>query len=171
MSPESTGRKDALILGLPSSTQSVSAFHSLLRTTQAAIREAAQSSPEGAVAFTSSPAPQLVFQVIDTSSEGMVIEFRFAEPSADHAPHSVSQLAFTAFMDGLSTYIKSSPVRTLWGNVPPRGDAARRLGNESAPLDDRMEQVVAELERLGDVSLQLGERRISLTRGGVEITP
>ncbi len=171
MSSENTGIEDTLILGLPSATQSVSAFHSLLRTTQAAIREAAQSSPEGAVAFTSSPAPQLVFQVINMSSDDMVIEFRFAEPSANHAPHSVSPLALTAFMDGLSTYIKSSPIRTLWGNVPPRGDAARRPGNESAPLDERMEQVVAELERLGDVSLQLGERRISLTRGGVEITP
>jgi hypothetical protein len=171
MTPNNPGRKDALILGLPSATQSVSAFHSLLRTTQAAVREAAQSSPDGAAAFASSPAPQLVFQVIDTSSDGMVIEFRFAEPSADHAPHPVSESAFTAFMDGLSTYIKSSPIRTLWGNVPPRGDAARRPGNESGPMDDRMEQVVAELERLGDVSLQLGERRISLTRGGVEITP
>ena len=70
----------SLVLRLPSSTQSVSAFHSLLRTTQAAAREAAQGSPEGAAAFASAPAPQLVFEVTDASNEGLLIEF-FNDPS------------------------------------------------------------------------------------------
>jgi hypothetical protein len=34
-----------------------------------------------------------------------------------------------------------------------------------------MEQVVIELERLGDVELVFGEREIRLTSGGVQITP
>ena len=34
-----------------------------------------------------------------------------------------------------------------------------------------MEQVMAELERLGDVELQFGKMRIQLTSGGVQITP
>lgn len=159
---------DSLVLRLPSSTQSVSAFHSLLRTTQAAAREAAQSSPEGAAAFASAPAPQLVFEVTDVSGGGLQLEFRFAEPSAEHAPHPVSAMAFEAFLDGLSDYIKSSPMRTLWGNVPTRGE---RPGQESGPLDERMEQVLSELERLGDVELSSGERRIRLSSGGVDITP
>ncbi|MBT3943403.1 MAG: hypothetical protein HOC77_12265 [Chloroflexi bacterium] len=159
---------DSLILRLPSSTQSVSAFHSLLRTTQAAAREAAQSSPEGAAAFASSPAPQLIFEVTDASDDGLSLEFRFAEASAEHAPHPVSAMAFEAFLDGLSSYIKSSPMRTLWGDVPTRGE---RSGQESGPLDDRMEQVLSELERLGDIELSSGVRRIRLTSGGVEITP
>ncbi len=158
----------SLVLRLPSSTQSVSAFHSLLRTTQAAAREAAQGSPEGAAAFASAPAPQLVFEVTDASNEGLLIEFRFAEPSAEHATHPVSATAFEAFLDGLSAYIKSSPMRTLWGDVPTRGE---RPGQEGGPLDERMEQVMSELERLGNVELSLGDRRIRLTRGGVEITP
>ena len=171
MKLDASGRSDTLVLRLSSSTQSVSAFHSLLRTTQAAVREAAQSSPEGAAAFASSPTPQLVFKVAEASANELVIEFRFAEPSADHPPHSVSGAAFSAFMDGLSDYIKSSPIRTLWGDVPSRSDAARRPGHEAGPLDDRMEQVVIELERLGDVELVFGEREIRLTSGGVQITP
>ncbi len=161
----------SLVMKLASSTQSVSAFHSLLRTTQAAAREAAQSSPEGAAAFAESPGPQLVFEVISASSDGLQIEFRFASPSADHSPHPISAVAFTAFFDGLSDYIKSSPIRTLWGNVPTRGEAARRPGHETGPMDERMEQVVAELERLGDVEIRFAERQILLTRGGVQITP
>ncbi len=164
-------REDSLVLRLPSSTQSVSAFHSLLRTTQAAAREAAQTTPEGAAAFIASPSPQLVFQIVDAGPSGLVMEFRFSDPSAGHAPHPVSGPAFAAFMDGLSSFIKASPMRTLWGDVPARGEAARRTGHEPGPLDERMEQVMSELERLGDVELQLGERRIRLTRGGVQITP
>jgi hypothetical protein len=38
-------------------------------------------------------------------------------------------------------------------------------------MDERMEQVVAELERLGDVEIRFAERQILLTRGGVQITP
>ena len=178
MSDDLETREDSLVLRLPSSTQSVSAFHSLLRTTQAAAREAAQTTPEGAAAFIASPSPQLVFQIVDAGPTGLVIEFRFSDPSTGHAPHPVSGPAFAAFMDGLSSVIKASPMRTLWGSVPTRPtrptrteEAARRPGHEPGPLDERMEQVISELERLGDVELQLGERRIHLTRGGVQITP
>jgi hypothetical protein len=87
----------------------------------------------------------------------------FSSPSADHTPHPISVIAFAAFIDGLSDYIKSSPIRTLWGNVPTRGAAE--------PMDELMEQVVAELERLGDVEIRFAERQILLTRGGVQITP
>lgn len=174
MSGAATGG-DSLVLRLPSSTQSVSAFYSLLRTTQAAAREAAQTTPEGAVAFSASPSPQLVFEIVETGPSGLVIEFRFSYPSAGHAPHPVSGGAFTAFMAGFSSFIKSSPMRTLWGSVPARPmrpeASARRSGHEPGPLDERMEQVMAELERFGDVELQFRETRIQLTSGGVQITP
>ena len=66
-------------------------------------------------------------------------------------------------------------MRTLWGSVPTRPmhpeAAARRAGHEPGPLAERMEQVMAELERLGDVELQFGKMRIQLTSGGVQITP
>lgn len=162
---------DSLVLRLPSSTQSVSAFYSLLRTTQAAAREAAQTTAEGATAFAASPSPQLVFQILKAAPAHLVIEFRFSDPSADHAPHPVSGAAFAAFMDGLSSFIKASPMRTLWGSVPARGEAARRPGHQPGPLDERMDQVMAELERLGDVELQFRKMRIQLTGGGVQITP
>lgn len=175
MSDAMATREDSLVLRLPSATQSVSAFHSLLRTTQAAVRAAAQTIPEGAAAFAVSPSPQLVFEIVEAGPAGLVIEFRFSDPSAGHAPHPVSGPAIAAFMDGFSSFIKSSPMRTLWGSVPARPTrveaAARRPGHEAGPLDERMEQVMAELERLGDVELQFRETRIQLTRGGVQITP
>lgn len=175
MSGATAAREDSLILRLPSSTQSVSAFYSLLRTTQAAAREAAQTTPEGAVAFASSPSPQLVFEIVEAGPAGLVIEFRFSDPSAGHAPHPVSGPAFAAFMDRFSSFIKASPMRTLWGSVPTRPmhpeAVARRSGHEPGPLAERMEQVMAELERLGDVELQFGKMRIQLTSGGVQITP
>ena len=78
---------NSLVLKLASSTQSVSAFHSPLRTTQAAACEAAQSSPEGAAAFAACPAPQLVRAVTSASAEGLQIEFRFSRHRPPITPH------------------------------------------------------------------------------------
>ena len=159
---------ETMVLRLPSPTQSVSAWHSLVRTMQVAAREAAQSSPNTAVTFASSPVPQLVFEVTDISNNELSLEFRFVEQSAEHRPHMVSEMAFGEFLEGLSNYIKSSPMRTLWGSVPVRRE---RPGHENSALDERMEQVLIELERIGNVELSAGERHIRFTSSGVNITP
>ena len=59
-------------------------------------------------------------------------------------------------------------MRTLWGSVPVRRE---RPGPENSALDERRDQVLIELERLGNVELSAGERHIRFTSSGVNITP
>ncbi len=164
-----------LTLRLGAASQSVSALSSLLRTLQAAAREAAQQTAEGAAAFASGPPPVMTVRLRPgAEASGPELMFAFSTGDDGSVVHSVSDAAFGALLDALGELLKSSPILTLWGRGAATGrrrvDRARR-SERTGPLGERMEQLRAELERLGEVELRYGDRRIRLSSGGVEIAP
>ena len=167
MAIDHTPREDngpsTLILRLASATQPASSLSSLLRTLQAAVREAVQATPEGAQRFAEATHPILLTSMREPEGEGgLELRFYFADRASSTRQPELSETAFAAFMDTLGQALKAQPQRMLWDapSRPPRG------GGPSP----RIRQVWDDLGRFKNVTLSVGTRRIAVSGGSVEIT-
>lgn len=153
-----------LKISLDSATQSVSAMSSLLRVMQAALRESARGTPEGAGPFAEKPEPILLVTT-DSGSDGKGLElkFAFADAATRRPIDALSDAGFANFLDSVESLLKSQPRLTLWGG-PARLSSK---GNETA---DRIALAWQELSRLPNVSLELGDRRIEVSESSIEIS-
>jgi hypothetical protein len=151
-----------LVVSLPDSTLSVSALYSLLRESQAAVRNAATNTPAWAEFTADHPDPVLQVMTQNEKDGGLRLEFYFTNPQTREPLDAISELSFTAFMGDLQDYLKSQGQRTFWGEpARPAGS-----GDEST---GRSAQVWAELSRVGVRMISTGARRIELSDVGVEI--
>jgi hypothetical protein len=165
--PRHTGDATELVLQLDSATQPVSLMSSLLRTVQAAVREALVTVPSGAERFAEAPHPVLLTSIAESGAGGgLELRFFFADPESSKPEPEVSRTAFGAFMDRLEEALKAQPQRMLWDSParPPRGPA------ESDGPSARIRQLWDDLGRLPSIALAVGPRRVTVTRGSVEIT-
>lgn len=153
-----------LKIKLDSATQSVSAMSSLLRVMQAALRESARGTPEGAGPFAEKPEPILVVSASAGDDGGeLELKFAFADAATRRPIDALSKAAFASFLDAVESLLKSQPRRTLWGG-PARLSST---GDETA---DRIALAWQELSRLSNVSLELGNRRIEASESSIEIS-
>jgi hypothetical protein len=155
-------RNSRLTLTTGSSSLHVSALSSLLRTLQAAVRDAAHGAEAGARLLAAQPPPVLEVSVTGVAGEGLTLSFGFLGP--DGAPQAeLDAVAFPAFMSGLAAALRVSPQRTLWG-TPVRPITHTTAENE------RMRLFLEDLVRLRDVTVSAGERTITISEGRVEAT-
>ena len=152
-----------LIISLPNSTHSVSALYSLLRESQAAVRNAAINSDAWTEFTADHPDPVLQVLTRNEANGGLILEFFFANPQTREPLNAISESSFTAFMGGLRDFLKSQTQRTFWGEPARSGGAADGSTGRSA-------QVWAELSRVGVKTISVGTRRIELTDSGIEIS-
>jgi len=161
--PRGDDGPSTLILRLTSATQPASSLSSLLRTLQAAVREAVQAAPEGAQRFAEATHPILLTSIREPEEKGALeLRFYFADHASSTRQPELSETAFAAFMDTLEQALKAQPQRMLWDTPsrPPRG------GGPSP----RIRQVWDDLGRFKNVTLSVGARRIAVSGGSVEIT-
>ena len=161
--PREDDGPSTLILRLTSATHPASSLSSLLRTLQAAVREAVQATPEGAQRFAEATHPILLTSIRKPEGEsGLELRFHFADHSSSTRQPELSETAFAVFMDTLEQTLKAQPQRMLWDapSRPPRG------GGPSP----RIRQVWNDLGRFNNVTLSVGTRRIAVSGGSVEIT-
>ena len=150
--------KSVLILRLKPGPRPVSALSAFLRTLQAAVREAAASEPAGAPLFEQRPGPTLAAD-LSPQDGSTVVSFRFCD-STGTPIESLSSVAFQRFMHDLSSTLSSQPQRDLWGSPV--------FASRSATDDrERMREVLEDLSRLGNASLECGRRKIELNEGAV----
>jgi len=165
--PRENDGTSTLVLRLSSATLLVSSLSSLLRTVQAAVREAVLATPAGAQRFVETPHPVLLTSVRERPGEGgLELHFFFAELASSRPEPEFSKAAFAAFMDTLEETLKAQPQRMLWDapSKPPRG-----AGRGQGP-SPRIRQMWDDLGRFRNVTLSVGSRQITASGGSVEIT-
>ena len=148
-----------LALKLRPGPRPVSALSAFLRTLQAAVREIAASSPSGATLFDQRPGPTLAAD-FTPQDDAIVVSFRFCDPSGEPL-QELSTETFRRFMQDLVSTLSAHPQRDLWG--APVFHSRSGSDDEST----RMREVLDDLSRLGDASLECGRRRIELNEGAV----
>ena len=148
-----------LIMRIGEGAHAVSALSSLLRTMQAAVRECAARTDEGASLFDRHPAPLLTAEFAHDGEAGTRIMLQFCDGTGAPIPE-LSESAFGAFMRELGVAISAQSQRTLWGAStrprPPSGDSSSRV---HLFLDD--------LTRLGTAAIVLGDRKIEVRDGSI----
>jgi len=163
--PESDGAS-TLVVKLSPATQLVSALSSLLRTLQAAVRETALATPEGARRFGEAPHPVLLASLgVPAGGDGIELRFSFAEHISSRPEPEFSKAAFGAFMDRLEGTLKAQPQRMLW-DAPSRPP---RTGRPSQAASERIRLLWEDLGRFRRVVLSVGTRRITVSGDAVEI--
>jgi hypothetical protein len=150
-----------LTLHVSSAKQHVSLMSSLLRTLQAAVRDAAQDSEEGRRLLSAQPAPALSVAIATGADSQMTLAFRFEGPAGEHIP-GLNETAFGAFMSELAAALKVTPQRTLWGT--PVRPLVR-----SAAEKERLKIFLEDLVRLGDVTVSAGSQRIVISDGRIDM--
>ena len=150
------GDMSALILRLKHGPRPVSALSAFLRTLQAAVRETAASNPAGAALLDQRPGPTLS---ADIGSDGESTTFSLQFSDSSGAPmDSLSHDSFLRFMQELAATLSAQPQRDLWGSPV--------VTHRTSPDDrERVREVLEELSRLGNASLEYGRRKIELTEG------
>ncbi len=161
MTPQTTNQTDtgySLTLRLSSNTCSVSALSSMLRTLQAAIRDAASRSQAAENLSTHQPAPLLM---VRTSSQGEALTLSLVFAVGGSEPlEDVSAAAFSAFMEEISEVLSAQPHMTLWGTRPKAG---------GGPASKRMQLFLDDIVRLGEVELEAQGHRVRFTSSGISM--
>lgn len=155
---------DALEMRLDSNNLPVSNLSSLLRVLQAATREVGLNSAGTRQVFSQQAQPTLLVST-DTSGEGVVMRFRFADPVTSVSMDEVSRLAFDSFMVQFSDYLKGLPQKGLWGHSAS-GSQRQRL---DSVVSRRMNQLRLELRRFQKVGLRFGGRAVLIEGDRMEI--
>lgn len=150
----------ALSVRIRASSLHVSTLSSLLRTLQAAVRDAAQGSEAGKRMLAAQPAPVLAVDTAAAAGGPVTLSFRFTDADGGTL-HELNGAAFGAFMSGLEAALKVSPQRAMWGR--PVRPLVR-----SAAESERLRLFLEDLVRLGDVTISAGRRQIVIAEGRVE---
>ena len=150
----------ALSVRIGSSSLHVSTLSSLLRTLQAAVRDATQGSEAGKRMLAAQPAPVLVVDTVAAAGGPVTLSFRFTGPDGETL-HELNSAAFGAFMSGLEAALKVTPQRAMWGR--PLRPLVR-----SAAENERLRLFLEDFVRLGAVTISVGGRRIVIAEGRVE---
>ena len=152
-----TSRPLELVLnagGLP-----VSNVSSLLRVTQAALREVARDTEDTREAFLVSSHPVLYFST-RVEGEQLVLALAFMDALDSNAVSPLSEGIFDRFLQQLSQFIKGLPQRGLWGESV---DGGKRRSYESG-VARRLDQLRMELRRFPQARLRFG-RHVILFQG------
>ena len=152
--------RTSLLLALASPVQQVSLLSSLLRTLQAAVRDAAQGTEQGKKLFAGQRQPILT---VTAASDGgqLTLSFAFSGEAKPDELDELGRATFRVFMSEAGLMLKAGPQRTLWGTP------ARPIAKASAE-NERMTLFLADLVRLGDVTLTRGGQAIAISDGKVE---
>jgi len=153
-----------LEMALDSSNLPVSYLSSILRVTQAAVREVARTTEATRQAFSQQPQPVLMAST-HTSDDQLVLSFVFADPIDSTAMTELSASVFAVFMDRFAELLKGLPQRGLWG-ASSRGSRRRRYETD---LEKRMDQLRAELRRFAHARLSFDNRSIQFDGDRLEI--
>lgn len=153
-----TDDDSALTLRIVRGPHHVSTLSSLLRSLQAAVREAAADTDAGA-AFRDRSGPSLMAEIDAHPDGGAAVRFRFVNADGSPAP-GVSSSSFAAFLSRVETALATLPQRTLWGTTV-------RMGGSSPAGSERIRQFLEDLTRLEDASVEIGRRRIELREGAL----
>jgi len=156
------GGGDHLTIRLNSATQHVSGLSSLLRTLQAAVRDAAQKTEAGAKMLAAQPAPVMGVTVRGGAGRPLELAFHFSGPDGI-AIAELDAAAFGAFMSELAAALKITPQRTLWAT--PLRPLIRSAGD-----NERMRLFLEDMSRIGGVEISWGGRMVALSEGRVEST-
>lgn len=152
--------ESALTLGIGSAGLHVSTLSSLLRTLQAAVRDATQGSEAGRRLLAAQPAPVLTVEIPATAGGPLLLSFSFTGPEGGTL-HELNTTAFGAFLSGLEAALQVTPQQTMWGR--PVRPLIR-----SAAENERLRLFLEDLVRLGDVTISAGARQIVIREGRVE---
>ncbi|MSQ08680.1 MAG: hypothetical protein EXR57_01835 [Dehalococcoidia bacterium] len=154
-----TGSDSRLVLQTGSPRLYVSAFSSLLRTFQAAVRDVGSTTETGKRLLAAQPPPVLEVRV-EPAGAGMTLSFSFTGPDLA-VLDELNAAAFGGFMSELAAALKITPQRTLWGT--PVRPLVR-----SAPENERLRLFLDDFVRLGDVTVSAGGRKITVSGGRAE---
>ena len=162
----SNDENSTLSLCLRGAAQPVSAVSSILRTLQAAIRDAAHTRPEVLAALQTRPLPILLVSPTSLSKSDRVIAFNlcFSDPNTQTPVAEISIAVFRSFMDAMDLAIKTMPQRTLWGH------AVRLPGTTGASPSRRIAALLAELVRFRHANIKFDNRQVTAHNGSLEIS-
>lgn len=135
----------------------VSGLSSLLRTFQAAVRDAAHETDAGRM-LSVQPPPVLALRF--AHGPGLSIEFGFVDQAGGGLP-DLDRAAFGAFMDALAAALKITPQRSLWGT--PARPLVRSAGE-----NERLKLFLEDLLRMGDVQVSCRGRSVAIRDGRIE---
>ena len=142
----------------------VSSLSSLLRSVQAAVREAARTNTEANQVLSQPPQPVLVVSMTSRGDD-LILSFTFAStPDARPMPR-LSELAFGAFLREFNELFKKLPQRGLWGQSV--GGSAK--GHPQSDVSRRLDQVRSELRRFPRAGIRFAGRTILIEGERLEI--
>jgi hypothetical protein len=155
-----------LSLCLSGTAQPVSAVSSILRTLQAAIRDAARTRPQVLAALQTRPLPILLVSTTNLSNSDRAIAFNlcFADPNTQTPISEISIAVFQSFMGAMDLAIKTMPQRTLWGH------AVRLPGTTDASPSRRIAALLAEFVRFRYAIIKFDNRQVTAHNGSLEIS-
>ena len=160
----SNDENSTLSLCLLGAAQPVSAVSSILRTLQAAIRDAAHTRPQVLAALQTRPLPILLVFPTSLSKSDKAIAFNlcFADPNTQTPISEISIAVFRSFMDAMDLAIKTMPQQTLWGH------AVRLPGTTDTSPSRRIAALLAELGRFPYAIIKFDNRRVTAHNGLLE---
>ena len=155
-----TELRSPMVLEIANDTVKVSAFSSLLRSLQAAIRDVV-GGPLLLDDYSQRHGPFLVTSMVSSSNSRIVLEFWFA----DHENRPLWDTTHTAFQRFLREFEKAlqrGNQRTFWGTPA----TAIIAGDD----DNRMSRFIATLRTFGTASITYRDSVVNLQNGAINLS-